>query len=142
MPPSSAPGGEAKPANVSTCTSAPIVTVEHNHDGELKVDEYFAHSSHSGGRSYLNIVEQRTATKPPGFVLVRYRVEDVNILKVAMPKIDGVKAAIKSGALAGRIEEGALGDAIITATPADTAAYLNDHQAEIFGDELTLTRLD
>jgi hypothetical protein len=119
-----------------------ILTVEHNHSGELNVDEYSAHSSHSDGRSYLNIVEQGAATKPPGFILVRYRVDGNNVLKVAMPKIDGIKAAIKSGALAGRVEEGVLGDAIITAAPADTAAYLNDHQAELFGDEVTLNRLD
>ena len=119
-----------------------ILTVEHTRSGQLKTLEYLAHSSRAGDHSYLNLVEQNSEASARGYVLIRYRVDEKGDLRIALPNLAGIKTAIKSGGLAGRVEEGEFGDAFITASAADTTAYLNDHQAELFEKEVTLNRLD
>lgn len=119
-----------------------ILTVEHTRSGQLKTLEYLAHSSQAGDHSYLNLVEQTAEASARGYVLIRYRVDEKGNLRIALPNLTGIKMAIRSGALAGRVEEGEFGDAYITASAADTAAYLNDHQAELFEKEVALNRLD
>jgi hypothetical protein len=68
--------------------------------------------------------EGADAPAPPGTVPVLYRIDAKGVMTLSMMDETAVKAAIRAGKIKGTIEQGDMGDAVITAEPAALDKFL------------------
>lgn len=100
------------------------VTVEHKQkDGALKVEHYVAFPSQVGKLAMLNVKAVDDPERDHGYALFRYRLEGKK-LTLWLTSYAAVREDIKSGKLAGRVEDRPYGDTVITASGEELAKYL------------------
>lgn len=118
------------------------VMVEHKaRDGTIKIERYVAFPTQVGKLAMLNVRRVDEPDADRGYSLFKYQV-DKKKLTLWMTAYAAVRDDIKAGKLAGKAEDRAYGETLITASSEELAKYLGESdQARLFDKPLAFRRI-
>lgn len=104
------------------------------------VDHYGAHTTSLPSGDYLNVLVKGSET---GYLIGKYMFQGTNLVSIAFPSDEALKAAVKSGALPGTItdEGGGLQDLRITASSKQWQDFLAQAPQDFFSDPIEFKRV-
>lgn len=121
--------------------SLQIVMIDHDVEGiGADPETYAAHATKLPSGDYLNVLVTGSET---GYLVGKYSFKGTDLISLAFPSDEALKAAVKSGALAGVItdEGGGLQDLKITASSKQWQDFLAKAPTDFFGDPLEFERV-
>jgi hypothetical protein len=117
-----------------------IVIVDHKRNG-LTEEDYVAYGARAGRHRFLSVAQEEKGRRE-GYLYVRYALLDGNAIRFATVNQEALGAAIKAGRIKGTVRgEGLSAETVITADPAETAAFLAAAGDDLFNPPVVLRRV-
>lgn len=118
-----------------------IINIDHDVEGiGSDPDDYAGFATELSGGAYLNVLVTGSET---GYLIAKYAFQGTDLVSIAFPSDEALKAAVKSGALPGAItdEGGGRQDLRITATPQQWQDFLAKAPPDFFADAVAFERV-
>jgi len=118
-----------------------IVLVDFDQGTELETSEYLAHTSSLKGNNYLNLKPLTPRDDWQGYLFVKYTTSSGSF-EFSMIESQVIERAIRKGELAGSVKrEEKVKSVRITAAQEDLQAFVLTHDAELFAENKSLSRV-
>ena len=117
--------------------------VDIDKDGELKVSEYYGHTSSLSGKNYLNLKQvSPQELKSRGYIFVKYIMKK-DALGIAIMNSDVIAKAIENGTLKGKVEKSKMNYSIfITEEQTKLQQFIIKNDRLLFPEINYLTKLE
>lgn len=118
-----------------------VTMIDHDVEGiGGEPDHYGGHTTSLPSGDYLNVLVKGSET---GYLIGKYTFKGTNLVSIAFPSDEALKATVKSGALPGTItdEGGGMQDLRITASSKQWQDFLAKAPADFFSDPIEFERV-